>query len=170
VSFTIPAGTTDAVFASGKTVQLQTGTVAGTITITPAFTVAAVDVTPTPAPVAKMVVAAAPPQITTVQVGTRTANSFELLVTGLSTPRQVSQLNLTFTPAQGASLQTANLFVNSDASFSTWFQSQSGISFGSQFTASVVVNVTGDINAVQSVSVTASNAKGDSNAVSVPLR
>jgi hypothetical protein len=170
VNFTIPAGTTDAVFASGKTVQLQTGTVAGTITITPAFTVAAVDVTPTNVPVAKMVVTAGPPQITTVQVGARTANSFELLITGLSTPRQVAQINLNFTPAQGATLQTANLFVNSDASFSTWFQSQSGISFGSQFTAAVTVNVTGDINAVQSVAVVASNAKGDSNSISVNLR
>jgi len=170
ISFTIPAGTTDAVFTSGKTVQLQTGTVAGTITITPSFTVAAVDVTPSPAPVAKMVVSAGPPQLTNVQVGARTANSFEILITGLSTPRQVSQLNLTFTPAAGSTLQTANLFVNSDSSFSTWFQSQSGISFGSQFTASVTVNVAGDVNAVQSVSVTASNSKGDSNAMTVNLR
>jgi len=170
VNFTIPAGTTDAVFSSGKTVQLQTGTVAGTITITPTFNVAAVDVTPSPAPTAKMVVTAGPPQLTNVQVGTRTATSFELLITGLSTPRQVSQISLTFTPAQGATLQTANLFVNTDASFSTWFQSQTGISFGSQFTASVIVNVTGDVNAVQSVAVTASNAKGDSNSMSVNLR
>jgi hypothetical protein len=171
VNFTIPAGTTDAVFSSGKTVQLQTGTVAGTITITPSFSVAAVDVTPNPAPIAKMVVTAGPPQITNVQVGpNRTATSFELLITGLSTPRQVSQLNFTFTPAQGASLQTANLFVNTDAPFSTWFQSQSGISFGSQFTASVIINVAGDVNAVQSVAVTASNAKGDSNSMSVNLR
>jgi hypothetical protein len=158
------------VFSSGKTVQLQTGTVAGTITITPNFSVAAVDVTPSPAPVAKMVVTAGPPQLTNVQVGARTANSFEILITGLSTPRQVSQLNLTFAPAPGSSLQTANLFVNTDASFSTWFQSQSGISFGSQFTASVTVNVAGDFNAVQSVSVTAANAKGDSNSMSVNLR
>lgn len=170
VDFTIPAGTTDAVFSSGKTVQLQTGTVAGTITITPTFTVSSVDVTPNPAPTAKMVVTAGPPQITNVQLGARTANSFEILVTGLSTPRQVSQINLAFTPASGATLQTANLFVNTDASFSTWFQSQTGISFGSQFTASVVVNVAGDVNAVQSVAVTASNAKGDSNSMSVNLR
>jgi hypothetical protein len=170
VNFTIPAGTTDAVFTSGKAVQLQTGTVAGTITITPTFNVAAVDVTPNPAPAAKMVIAAAAPQITGVQVGARTANSFELLITGLSTPRQVSQMNLAFTPATGATLQTANLFVNTDTAFGTWFQSQSGISNGSLFTASVTVNVTGDVNAVQSVAVTASNSKGDSNSVSVNLR
>jgi hypothetical protein len=170
VNFTIPAGTTDAVFASGKQVQLQTGTVAGTITVTATFSVASVDLTPNPAPTAKMAVAAAAPQITNVQVGARTANSVELLISGLSTPRQVSQFNLQFTPAQGSSLQTANLFVNTDAPFSAWYQSQAGISFGSQFTASVIVNVAGDVNAVQSVAVTASNSRGDSNSVSVNLR
>jgi hypothetical protein len=82
----------------------------------------------------------------------------------------VSQISLTFTPAPGANLQTANLSINTDAPFSTWFQSQTGIGFGSQFTASVIVNVNGDVNAVQSVNVTATNAKGDSNAVSVNLR
>jgi hypothetical protein len=44
------------------------------------------------------------------------------------------------------------------------------VSFGSQFTASVIVNVTGNVNSVQSVAVTASNSRGDSNSVSVSLR
>jgi hypothetical protein len=170
VNFTIPAGTTDAVFGSAKQVQFQAGTVAGVISVTASFAVASVDVTPNPAPAAKMTVAAAPPQISNVTVGARTANTFELLVTGYSTPRQVSQINLQFTPAAGANLQTANLFVNTDGPFSTWFQSQTGIGFGSQFTASVIVNVNGDVNAVQAVAVTANNAKGDSNTVTVNLR
>jgi Abnormal spindle-like microcephaly-assoc'd, ASPM-SPD-2-Hydin len=169
VSFTIPANTTDAVFGSSKQVQFQSGTVSGTIQLTASFSVAAVDVTPTPAPAAQVVVAPAPPVIRNVQIGTRTASSFELLITGLSTPRQVSQINLTFTPASGGSLQTTNLSINTDAPFSSWFQSQSGVGFGSQFTASVIVNVTGDVSAVQSVSVVASNSKGNSSAVSATL-
>ena len=104
------------------------------------------------------------------QVGARTANSIELLITGLSTPRSVSTLTLQFTAASGASLQTSSLSINTEAPFGTWFQSATGISFGSQFTASVIVNVNGDPNAVQSVSVTASNSRGDSNALSVNLR
>jgi len=170
VNFTIPAGSVDAVFGSAKQVQLQTGTVAGMITMTPSFSVAAVDLTPSPAPVAKMAVPASAPQLTNVQLGARTATSIELLITGFSTPRAVSQLSLQFTPAQGATLQTASLFVNTDAPFSTWYQSQAGISYGSQFTASVTVNVNGDVNAVQSVSVTASNSRGESKPVTVNLR
>jgi hypothetical protein len=170
VNFTIPAGTTDAVFSAANQVQLQTGTVAGVITLTANFSLASVDLTPNPAPSAKMVVTAGPPQLTAVQVGARTTNSFELLITGLSTPRQVSQIGLQFTPTQGSTLQTNSLVVNTDASFSSWYQSQAGLSFGSQFTASVIVNVTGNVNSVQSVAVTASNSRGDSNSVSVSLR
>jgi hypothetical protein len=170
VNFTIPAGSTDALFGSSKQVQFQAGTVAGVISVTASFAVASVDLTPNPAPVAKLTVAAGAPQISNVQVGARTATSFELLITGYSTPRQVSQINLQFTPAAGANLQTANLFINTDAPFGTWFQSQTGIGFGSQFTASVIVNVNGDANAVQSVAVTASNSKGNSNTVTANLR
>ncbi len=170
VNFTIPAGTVDAVFGNSKQVQLQTGTVAGVITATPTFSVAAVDVTPTPAPSAQMTVPATAPQITNVQVGARSANSFELLVTGFSTPRSVTQMTLQFTPAAGSSLQTGNLVVNTDAPFSAWYQSQAGIGYGSQFTASVIVNVAGDVNAVQSVSVTATNSRGESKPVTASLR
>lgn len=169
VNFTIPANTTDALFGSAKQVQFQSGTVSGTITVTASLSVTSVDVTPTPAPTAQVVIAPAAPVIRNVQIGTRTANSFEVLITGLSTPRQVSQINLVFTPASGSNLQTSNLSINTDAPFSTWFQSQSGIGFGSQFTASVIVNVNGDVNAVQSVAVTASNSKGDSNTVSATV-
>jgi hypothetical protein len=42
--------------------------------------------------------------------------------------------------------------------------------FGSQFTVSVVVNVNGDANSVQAVTVTASGPAGSSNPVSVSLR
>ena len=101
VNFTIPAGTTDAVFSAANQVQLQTGTVAGVITLTANFSLASVDLTPNPAPSAKMVVTAGPPQLTAVQIGARTTNSFELLITGLSTPRQVSQIGLQFTPDAG---------------------------------------------------------------------
>lgn len=169
VSFTIPANTTDAVFGSSKQVQFQAGTVSGTIQLAATFAVASVDVTPSPAPTAQVVIAPAPPLIRNVQIGTRTANSFEVLVTGLSTPRQVSQIQLQFTPASSGNLQTSTLSINTDAPFSTWFQSQSGIGFGSQFTASVIVTVGGDVTAVQSVSVTASNSQGSSNSVSTTV-
>jgi hypothetical protein len=68
IRFTIPAGSVDAVFGNAKQVQLQTGTVAGLITATANLSVAAVDVTPNPAPTAKMTVPAGAPQLLNVQV------------------------------------------------------------------------------------------------------
>jgi HYDIN/CFA65/VesB-like, Ig-like domain len=170
VAFTIPANTTDALFSGSKQVQFQSGTVAGTINVSASFAIGSVDITPASPPAQSVVVQAGPPQLRNVQVGTVTANSFELLITGYSTARSVSTLNLQFTAAAGANLQTSSLSINSEAPFSTWFQSATGIGFGSQFTASVIVNVTGDVGAVQSVSVVASNSRGDSNALSVSLR
>ena len=170
VNFTIPANTTTALFNGSNKVQFQAGTVAGTITFTASLSVASVPVTPNPAPSAQVVINPAAPVLRTVQIGTTTATSFEVLITGLSTARDVSQITLQFTPAPNANLQTTTLTINSEASFSTWYQSQTGISFGSQFTASVIVNVSGAANAVQSVSVTAANSHGTSNAVSVNLQ
>ncbi len=170
VAFTIPANTTDAMFNGSKQIQFQSGTVAGVITLTASFSLGSVNITPATAPVQTVLVAAAPPQLRNVQLGTVTANSFELLITGLSTPRSVSSLTLQFVSSSGANLQTSSLSINTDAPFGTWFQSATGIGFGSQFTASVIVNVTGDITAVQAVNVTASNSRGNSNALSVNLR
>ena len=93
--------------------------------------------TPTPAPSKAVTVAAAPPQIRNVQVGTRTANSFELLVTGLSTTRSISQFNDQFHPARRAPACKRNsLTVNVEAPFTAWYQSTAGRAFGSQFTVS----------------------------------
>ena len=171
VDFRIPANTTQAIFGeSAQAVQLQAGTVAGVITVAPTFSAGAVNLTPNPAPSKTVVVTGGPPQVRNVQVGTRTATSFELLITGLATTRSITQFTLNFTAAPGANLQTTNLSVNVEAPFTAWYQSTAGRSFGSQFTASVIINVNGDSNAVQSVSVTAVNARGSSSPASVNLR
>ncbi len=169
VNFTIPANTVNAVFGSAQQVQFQTGTVAGVITITAALSVASASVTPSPAPAVQVAIPAAAPLLSNVQLGATTANSFEVLITGLSTTRDVASLNLQFTPASGAQLQTTSLTVNSEGAFNTWFQSQTGISFGSQFTASVIVNISGNGNAIQSVAVTAGNSQGQSAPMSLSL-
>ena len=169
VNFTIPANTLNAVFGSSQQVQFQAGTVAGVITFTASLAVASANVTPNPAPSAQVTIPAAVPVLSNVQLGATTATSFELDITGLSTTRDVASLNLQFTPNSGAQLQTTSLTVNSEAAFNTWFESQTGISYGSQFTAAVIINVNGNGNAIQSVSVTASNSQGQSAPVSLNL-
>ena len=170
INFTIPAGSTTAVFRDQTEVQFQTGTVAGTITLGATFTTGAVDLTPIPAPVKTLTVPAAAPRLRGVQIGSRSATSFEVVVTGFSTLRSVTDLALQFTAAAGGNLQTTSLSVNVDVPFSTWYRGGGSVQFGSQFTAVIVIQVNGDINAVQSVTVTASNARGASAPVSVNLR
>jgi hypothetical protein len=172
VEFRVPAGSTEAVFNDGvRTIPFQAGTVAGTISLVAALQVSTVNVTPSPAPAKAILVASAPPVLRNVAVGTRSANSIELLVTGLSSLRSITQFGLQFTAAPGARLDTTALTVNVESAFGAWYQSTASRTFGSQFTASVTINVQGgDANALQSVAVTASNARGSSSPMSVSIR
>jgi hypothetical protein len=128
------------------------------------------DVTPTPAPSRNVLISSQPPRIRSLQIGARSATSFEVLITGYSSTRSLSQLNLQFTASPGSNLTTTSLNVNADSAFSSWYQGAASRTFGSQFTASLTINVNGDINAIQSVSVTGNNSKGTSSAMSVNLR
>lgn len=168
VDFRIPANSTEAQFGqSGNRVQFQTGTVAGAITLTAAFTVATVSITPDPAPVKSVALAAASPRIRSLQIGTRSASGFEVVVTGYSNTRSVTTLSLNFS---GANLSGASLQSNVEAAFSSWFQGSGSRSYGGQFTAVVFVNVSGKLEDVQSVSATLANSLGTSPAATVNLR
>ena len=172
VEFRVPAGTVEAVFGEGvRAMPLQTGTVAGTITLGVTWLVGAVNVTPSPAPAKSMVVAGGPPVLRNVAVGARSGNTIELLITGLSPLRSVSQLGLQFTAAPGARLETTELSLNVEAAFGAWYQGATARTFGSQFTAAVTIVVqSGQASAVQGVAVTAINGRGSSNRLSVAVR
>lgn len=161
--FRIPAKTKTAIFSTGGTaVQFQTGTVAGMITITPAFLTGQVSITPASPAVRTVQIASSAPVIRNLQIGTRTANSFEVLISGYSTPRAVTQITLQFAPAAGGNLQTTSLALNAESAFTSWYQTAASNTVGSQFTASMMITVSGNIGAVQAVSATATNAKGTS--------
>jgi len=171
VNFTIPANTTQAVFGPTATqVQFQSGTVAGTFTFTPTFATGTVNLTPSVPAIKTVAILASAPQIRGVTIGTQTANSFDVLVTGFSTSRTVTEMDLQFTASSGASLGTSSLTVDVSSAFNTWYQSAASTQFGSQFTADLNIVVAGDITAVQSVAVTAKNQSGSSSSVSTSLR
>jgi hypothetical protein len=172
VDFRIPVGQTEAVFATGgNRIQFQTGTVAGTITLSATFATGSINLTPSPAPSRATSVASGPPRLRSVQIGTRNSQGFELLITGYATSRSLTTMTLNFAASGTGTLQTTSLTVPAEAPFSSWYQNAASRAFGSQFTASVFVNVTaGSADAIQSVSVTTGNAQGSSNAVSVNLR
>jgi len=163
LTFTIPAGQTRAFPASPP--ALQAGTVAGRIDLTLRFSTGGQDITPTPAPVRSVQIPRSSPSINSVRV-VRTSGGFNVLVTGYSTPRQVTQASFTFTPSAGSNLGTTQLTVPVDAAFTTWFTGTASGQFGSTFLYTQPFQVQGDVTAITSVSVTLSSSAGNSQPAS----
>lgn len=179
VAFTIPANGTDAVFGSqGPQIRLQTGTVAGSITLTPSFSTQAggVDVTPGSPASLQLSVAPAPPVLIASQVASTNATGFVLAISGYTTTRSLSALNVQFTAAQGFNVPTTQVAVDLKQASTVWFQSTGSQAFGGQFTISVPFTFQGTpptghtlIESITSVSVSASNDRGTSNSLQTKI-
>jgi hypothetical protein len=90
-----------------------------------------------------------------------------LAITGFSTPRSLTQATFSFTPAQGATLETSTVQLNLAVPAASWFQSQTAASLGGQFRILMPFTVQGTVTSIQSVSVTLANGEGSSAASSV---
>jgi len=178
IAFRIPANTTDAVFgAQGTQVGLQTGTVAGTMTLTPSFSTQAgnVDLTPATPITSQFTVGVAAPTLVSVQVQNATTTGFTLQVTGFTTTRSLTALNIQFTVASGFKMPTTQFNVDLKSIAAAWFQSTASQAFGGQFritipfTFQVPANqfVAGEtiLNGISSISVTTANESGTSTAL-----
>jgi hypothetical protein len=164
VTITIPAGS-----LNGATdVGIQTGTVAGTITITAKLAAAGADVTPSPAPTRTARIGAGAPVIVSA-TGTRTSSGFTITVVGYVTDREMTTAVYGF---NGSNLGTATLTVTVDTLFGGWLGGNSPPSaqYGSQFTYTQPFNVNGTNTAITSVTVTLNNKVGASNTVTVTLQ
>lgn len=162
---TVPAGST----VSATNVGVQTGTVAGTITITASLsTPNGTNITPTPAPTFTIVIPAAAPTISSVSVAT-SSTGFTVTVIGFDPTRSITQATFTFTPAAGSTLQTTTATVPVQSLFTAWYQSSTSAQFGSQFSFTMPFTVGGNVSGIASVSVTLTNATGTSSAVSATI-
>jgi hypothetical protein len=161
---TIPAGST----TGATSVGVQTGSVAGLITITGQLQATGQDVTPTPAPRSTIRIAALAPVATTV-TAVRTTGGFTVTVTGYVTDREMTQGLFTFNAAPGGNLQTTSLTIPLDTIFAQYFASAGATPFGSQFTFTQPFTVTGSSQAVASVTVTLVNKIGQSTAATAAL-
>ncbi|MFN0167906.1 MAG: choice-of-anchor D domain-containing protein [Bryobacteraceae bacterium] len=179
LAFTIAAGQRDAVFPNGQTTaRFQTGTVAGILTLTPSFqSDGGIALTPQTPPVLTLTVPSQAPRLLSVQIASRTASGFQLLITGYATNRQITQIDLQLTPVAGENVTTSRISLNAEASFNAYYQSSTSVPFGSQFTATVPLTIQGDlVNArsltetLKSVSVTLTNRLGTTPAVSVDVQ
>jgi hypothetical protein len=163
-TLTIKAGST----ISTASIGVQTGTVAGTITITSQLMAAGQDITPVPAPTKTIVIGAAAPSITSV---TATVNStgFTVTVDGFDPTRAVTQVVFTFAAASGSTLQTSSVTVSAASLYTSWYQSSASAAYGSQFSFTLPFTVTGNVQSITSVTVTLVNPTGTSTAMSATI-
>lgn len=183
IPFTIPAGSKQAVFPNNANqVRVQTGTVAGTITLTPSFATqqGGIDLTPQSPPSFNLVVPQSAPRLLNVVVQSKTSTGFTLLVTGYATGRSITQMDFQVTPISTEKLASTKVSLNVEPTFTAWYQGTSSAAYGSQFTATVPFTLAGDITdtenvknlieTLQSVSVTLTNRQGVSASRSVDLK
>jgi hypothetical protein len=161
LNFTIPAGDTTAAFSTSQ-MALQTGTVAGTITLNLGLQSASGEVTATSTRTVHVPRAA--PVTRTLRV-VHTAGGFELHITAYATPRQLTQAVVQFTPSAGSSLQTTQLTIALTDLAANWYQSAASSQFGSQFTLVLPFTIQGNAAGIDSVGVSLVNNQGSSAAV-----
>lgn len=152
-NFTIPAGSVRA------DLPFSNGTVAGNLQFTSRVTSGGSDITPDPVPATTVAVAALPPVLRSATIQ-RTATGFDVVITGFSTPREMTNINLTF----AGNVTPNQIMTNVSAIFTTHYSNTANDQFGSQF--ELRYPFTGQTTGITSVSVTMSNSRGTSNAVS----
>ncbi len=181
-AFTIPANSTRAVFTSGlNEVKLQTGSVAGTIVVTPSFATAAggLDLTPSSPAELRLDLARSAPRLLGGLVAALTASGATLTVTGYTTPRSLQQLSFQFAlaPDAPATVPSTQFSIDIAASADAWFRAVGSTASGGLFSATVPFTLQGVTatspaftSVFQSVTVTATNEVGASNTVTINLR
>src|ERR1039458_9436090 len=159
-TFNVATGSTTA----SEPLAIQTGTVSGIITISLRLQAGGLDITPVPAPTITAQVAPAAPVIRNVQVN-RSGNTINIVVTGFSTAREVTQASFAFNAASGQTLAQSASSITVDASslFGNWFLDPTNSQFGSVFVFTQPFTVQGDATAVIPVSVTLTNRIGSAD-------
>lgn len=166
VDFSIPANSTQ-VSLPAPQIALQTGSVAGTITVAAVLKAGGVDATPSPAPVRTLRVARSAPVIRSLKKVT-TATGFEIWITGYSPSRDLTQAAFRFTPAPGSNLRTTTATLPLADSARQWYEDPVSRLFGSQFTIVQPFTLQGSASAIGAIYVSLSNSAGNSEELLVP--
>jgi len=168
VAFTIAANSLQATFQNGANqIRLQTGTTAGTLTLTPTIsTQSGVGlILPTPTALT-LTIPAEPPQILGVAVSNVTATGFTLAVRGFSTTHVLTALGFQFTSSSDVKTSAGPISVDISAPATTWYNSSQSLNFGGQFVVTIPFTVSSSVSSpaskIQGVTVTATNDKGNS--------
>jgi hypothetical protein len=161
LAFRIPRGAAAAIFPGRA--ALQTGTLAGVISVTARFRAGNTDVTPDPAPSARIRINALPPVITSAELA-RTTAGVELTLSGYSTPRDITSAFIRLTPAPGSNLAATEFTVDLATTFSNYFSSNASAPFGTQFKLVIPFRIEGGGTA-SAAECTLTNSAGVSRSV-----
>ena len=174
VPFTIPANTLQAKFPGGATqIQLQTGTVSGSILITPSFSVNATDLTPRNPAQLKLDVPKTAPVLLSGSVGSQTNTSFVVTVSGYVTTRSLQSMSFTFTGDTAQTLGQSSIDLTGTSRI--WFQSTASNGFGGQFSIQMPFTLRSDSSTtnlatlVRGITVVAVNEQGISTAFKIAV-
>jgi sugar lactone lactonase YvrE len=156
VTVNVPAGSTTI-----PEVQLQAGTVAGTIQVAVVLTAGGVNVTPASLVPSLITVPPAAPGQTQVTV-TRSGNNLTVSVIGYSDTRDMTQAIYHFAPVPGATIQTQDVTVNVASAFAGWYSQAASNAYGSEFLYTQTFTVNEGASIVGQVTVTLVNSVGSS--------
>ena len=165
--FTVPAGATTARF-SAPAMAFQTGTVAGVIRLRMALRSGTQDLTPDGGAGREMRVLRSGPVIRAATAA-RTAAGFEVRITGLATPRELTSAGVRLAGVAGGDLRTTEITVPLGELSARWFGDAAARPFGSQFTLILPFTVTGDVASIGAVTVTLANRSGVSPPAALEL-
>ena len=156
IAFSIPADSTVT-----PPIQLQTGTVAGTATISLAVTANGVVVTPADLAPVTIVIPAAVPAITSTKL-TRNGDTLTVSVVGYSNTREATQATFHFNAVPGGSITNADVTLTVGSDFQGWYVTPASDSYGSAFTYTQNFTLDQGSALIQDVTVTLTNTIGDS--------
>jgi hypothetical protein len=159
LTFNIPANSTTA-----PTIQLQSGTDAGVITVTLVLTAGGVNITPASIVPIAITIPPAAPTVTSMTLA-RSGNTITASIIGFSDTRELTQATFHFTAAPGASLNTPDLTIPVAPLFTTWYSGAASDPYGSTFLYTQQFNLSGDPSTVGSITVTLTNSAGTSTSL-----
>jgi len=141
---------------------LNTGTTAGDIVIGSLLGAGALrELTPIQMPYRVIHIGKAAPVIQSLTVA-GSATGINLTITGFSTSRDLTQADVTLTPAPGVTLAGNTLTVSLASGASAWYGNSQSLQYGTQFGLTIPVALADGARDVTSVSVTLTNSSGTS--------
>jgi hypothetical protein len=155
-TFTIPANST-----ATPDIALQTGTTAGTITVSLGLTTDGVDVTPTGLQPVVIDIAEAVPTLSSV-VLTQNGDTINVVIEGFSNTREASTATFSFT-ADGT-ITNPTVPVAATPLFTTWYANTASDAYGTAFSYQQSFTLNGPTLTITGVSVTLANTVGTSPA------